>query len=194
MALQGAPRIGTDAARRRFLVARRTAAVLMLVVVAALAIGPDPLLLGPLAIAAVTPDLVRIDVESGRLPNRLVLPCYPAAIAGIALHGILTGPPPVVALAAGAAWFGFFLLLNLGGGMGMGDVKLAGVLGLCLGSFGVVPAVLGIGLAFVAGGLAGVVVLARRVGGATARIPFGPFLLAGFWVALALAPMAWSTT
>lgn len=191
MTLQSAPPIGTDAGPRLFV--RRAAVALMLAAVAALAVGPGPLLLGPLAIAAVTLDLVRIDVESSRLPNRLVLPCYPAVIAGIALHGILTGAPPTVALAAGAAWFGFFLLLNLGGGMGMGDVKLAGVLGLCLGSFGVVPAVLGIVLAFVAGGVAGIVVLARRVGGRHTRIPFGPFLLAGFWVTLALAPMAGST-
>ena len=70
----------------------------------------------------------------------------------------------------------------------MGDVKLAGVLGLCLGSLGVVHAVMAIMVAFAAGGIAGAVVLARRVGGRRSRIPFGPFLLAGFWIALALTP------
>lgn len=181
-------RVVPGAGGRRVLFTRRLPTVIALGAVAVLAVGPSPLLAGPLALAVVSGDLVRVDVESRRLPNALVLPCYPAALAGIAVDGILTGASSVVALAAGASWFVFFLLLNLGGGMGMGDVKLAGVLGLCLGSIGVLPAVAGIALAFLTGGVAGMVVIARRVGGRHSRMPFGPFLLAGFWLGLALSP------
>lgn len=151
-------------------------------------LGVSALLLGPLYLAAVSGDLVRIDVESRRLPNRIVLPGYPVVLAGIALHGVITGTSPALALGAGAAELGFFLLLTLGGGMGMGDVKLAGLLGLCLGSLGLVSALAGLAIAFGLGAVAGLVVLARRVGGLNTQLPFGPFLLAGFWVAVAITP------
>ena len=188
MALESA-RTRPDAGIRSFRFASTLPVAGALAAVALLAFGLSPLLAGPVAIAVASGDHVRIDIESRRLPNALVLPCYPAALAGIALHGILTGSSVIPAVAAGGAWFGFFLLMNFGGGMGMGDVKLAGVLGLCLGSIGVVPAVVGIALAFVLGGVAGMVVIARRVGGRNRRTPFGPFLLAGFWLTLALSPV-----
>lgn len=188
MALDTPTRFDTDAGGRRFRPARWLPVSLVLTAVAVAAIGPSAFLAGPLALAVVSGELVRIDIEAHRLPNRLVLPCFAAAIAGIALDGILNSTTPGGAIGSGAVWFGFFLLLNLGGGMGMGDVKLAGVLGLCLGSLGAASAVLGMLLAFLFGGVAGGVVLARRVGGIRSRIPFGPFLLAGFWVALALTP------
>ena len=179
----------TDASGLRSQIVRGLPMAVPLAGVAVLAIGPSALLLGPLYVAAVTAHLVRIDIDERRLPNRLVLPGYPAALAGIALHGLLSGAAPTGALVSGAAWFGFFLLLNLGGGMGMGDVKLAGLLGLCLGSIGLVTAAAGVALAFLFGGIAGILVLVRRVGGLHERIPFGPFLLAGFWVAVALTPV-----
>ncbi|WP_411722011.1 prepilin peptidase [Mycetocola sp.] len=182
----------TDAGARRFARVLPVAAVLS--VLAVVAVGPSVLLLGPLYVAAVTGELARTDIDSRRLPNRLVLPGYPVVLAGITVHGMVTVAPPVPALAAGAGWFLFFLLLNLGGGMGMGDVKLAGVLGLCLGSIGPAAAVAGLALAFLFGGVAGLLILVRRVGGTDTRIPFGPFLLAGFWVAIAITPVLATST
>ena len=135
-------------------------------------------------LAAVTPALIAIDVREHRLPNALVLPGYPAAALGLAGEWIRTGQPPVVALVAGAASIVFLLALNLGGGMGMGDVKLAGVLGLAAGLVGITPAVVSPLAAFTLGGVAALVVAARR--GRGARLPFGPFLLAGFWIAVVL--------
>jgi leader peptidase (prepilin peptidase)/N-methyltransferase len=178
----------TDAARLSRRIAPALPAAVALGVVALLAVGPSPLLLGALYVAAVTGALVRIDVESHRLPNRLVLPGYPVTLAGIVTQGVFAGAPPFPAVVVGAAWFLFFLVLSVGGGMGMGDVKLAGLLGLCLGSIGVAPAGAGLALTFLFGGVAGILVLVRRVDGTQLRIPFGPFLLAGFWVALALTP------
>jgi leader peptidase (prepilin peptidase)/N-methyltransferase len=137
-----------------------------------------------LYLAAVTPALVAIDVRQHRLPNALVLPGYPVAALGLVGEWIRTGQPPAVALVAGAASIVFLLALSLGGGMGMGDVKLAGVLGLAAGLVGVTPAVVSPLAAFTLGGVAALVVAARR--GRGARIPFGPFLLAGFWIAVVL--------
>jgi leader peptidase (prepilin peptidase)/N-methyltransferase len=82
-------------------------------------------------------------------------------------------------LIAGAAAGGFLLLAALAypGGMGMGDVKLAGVMGLCLGA-SVAPAIL---LALLVGVLFGVVVIARKGAraGRKTSVPFGPFLAIG---------------
>jgi leader peptidase (prepilin peptidase)/N-methyltransferase len=82
-------------------------------------------------------------------------------------------------LVAGAAAGGFLLLAALAypGGMGMGDVKLAAVMGLLLGS-AVAPAIL---IALLSGVLVGAVVIARKGAGEGRKtaIPFGPFLAFG---------------
>jgi len=87
-------------------------------------------------------------------------------------------------LIAGAAAGGFLLLAALArpGGMGMGDVKLAGMLGLFLGRE-VAVALL---VALVVGTLVGIVVMARRgvAEGRRTAIPFGPFLALGGVVAV----------
>ena len=87
-------------------------------------------------------------------------------------------------LIAGVAAGGFLLLAALAypGGMGMGDVKLAGVMGLFLGA-AVAPALL---IALVAGVLVGAVVIARKgaQAGRKTAVPFGPFLALGAIVAI----------
>jgi leader peptidase (prepilin peptidase)/N-methyltransferase len=138
-----------------------------------------------LYLAAVTPALVAMDVRAHRLPNALVLPGYPVAALGLVGEWVRTGQPPVVAIVAGVASIVFLLALSLGGGMGMGDVKLAGVLGLTAGLIGITPAVVSPLAAFTLGGVAALVVAMRR--GRGARLPFGPFLLAGFWIAVIAA-------
>jgi leader peptidase (prepilin peptidase) / N-methyltransferase len=140
------------------------------------------LLTGVVLVALVVPAAV-IDLRRRAIPDRLTLP---GAIAALVL-GAATGDPVVVAerVAAGAAAGGFLLTAALArpGAMGLGDVKLAGVLGLLLG-----PAVaVALLVALVAGTLAGGVVAARH-GLARARratIPFGPFLGLGAIVGFA---------
>jgi leader peptidase (prepilin peptidase) / N-methyltransferase len=125
--------------------------------------------------------MVLIDLEHRLLPNRLTLPF---AVLALALGVVLD--PGIVAeqLIAGAAAGGFFLLAALAypRGMGMGDVKLAGVLGLYLGR-AVAPAIF-VGL--IAGVLAGVVIIARKgaADGRRTAVPFGPFLALGALVAV----------
>jgi leader peptidase (prepilin peptidase)/N-methyltransferase len=107
-----------------------------------------------------------------------------------------TGDIPGVSMVSAGGYFLFMLALALAGGMGMGDVKLAFVLGAVTGMWGVVPAVLSPVCAFVSGGIVSAVILVTtqlvsRTSGVTAwqitqqrRIAFGPFMLAGAWAAL----------
>jgi leader peptidase (prepilin peptidase) / N-methyltransferase len=122
-----------------------------------------------------------IDLEYRIIPNRLTAA---GAVLALVLGTALDPSGELARLIAGAAAGGFLLLAALAypGGMGMGDVKLAGVLGLFLGA-AVAPAIL---VALVSGVAVGGVIVARkgvRAGGKTA-VPFGPFLALGGAVAV----------
>jgi leader peptidase (prepilin peptidase)/N-methyltransferase len=126
-----------------------------------------------------------IDLEHRIIPNRLTaLGAVLALAIGVALDP--SGEPE--RLIAGAAAGGFLLLAALAypAGMGMGDVKLAGVLGLLLGR-AVAPAIL---IALLAGVLVGALVIARKGAheGRKTGIPFGPFLALGGTVAVFAGP------
>ena len=107
----------------------------------------------------------------------------PAAIWGLVTALALRTDIAPELLIAGAGAFAFFLLAALihPKGMGMGDVKLAGVMGLYLGRL-IVPALL---IAFLVGTVVGLGLIARH--GARSRkvgVPFAPFLALGGLVAL----------
>jgi leader peptidase (prepilin peptidase)/N-methyltransferase len=126
-----------------------------------------------------------IDLEHRIIPNKITLP---AAIAAIAI-GLALRPSGVSEqLIAGAAAGGFLLLFALAypRGMGMGDVKLAAVLGLFLGRSVAVAMLAGV----LAGTIVGVAVMARRgVGeGRKTAVPFGPFLAFGGVLAVLAGP------
>ncbi len=122
-----------------------------------------------------------IDLEYRIIPNRLTaLGAVLALGLGLALDP--AGEPE--RLIAGVAAGGFLLLAALAypGGMGMGDVKLAGVMGLFLGA-AVAPALL---IALLSGVLLGVAIIARKgaKAGRKTAVPFGPFLAFGAVVAV----------
>jgi leader peptidase (prepilin peptidase)/N-methyltransferase len=123
--------------------------------------------------------LSAIDLEHRIVPNRIVLPAAAIVLVSqTALH-----PSPEWTLGAlGASGFLLVAALAYPAGMGMGDVKLAAVLGLYLGA-AVVPALL---VALAAGTVAGAAIVARRGvrEGRKAAIPFGPFLALGGVVGL----------
>lgn len=148
-------------------------------------VGIRPPLVLFLYLAVVGGELCRIDTAEHRLPNALVLPGYAVAAVSLLWQGIADAAVPASALVAGAGYLAFLLLMNLAGGMGMGDVKLAGLLGIGLGSLGITAAVAGPVLAFVIGGVAGLVALLAPGSDVLRRIPFGPFMLLGFWLAVA---------
>jgi len=130
--------------------------------------------------------LAAIDADVHRLPDALVLPSYPVALVLLAVASWGTGDWWALARAAmaGAAlWLAYLVLALISpGGLGFGDVKLAGVLGLFLGWLGWGPVVLATLAAFLLGGLAGVVLLVARRVTRHSHIAFGPAMLAGAWL------------
>jgi leader peptidase (prepilin peptidase)/N-methyltransferase len=122
------------------------------------------------------------DIEHQIIPNRIVLPAAAVVLAAnTALH-----PSPVWAIAAlGAAGFLFAAALAYPKGMGMGDVKLALLMGAALGKSVSVAMMIGMVAALVPG----VYLLARHGSAARKmRIPFGPFLALGSVVGLFAGP------
>jgi leader peptidase (prepilin peptidase) / N-methyltransferase len=124
--------------------------------------------------------LAAIDLDRRLLPNRIV---YPLAAWGLVAILLVERDHLVEHLIAGAAAFLFLYLAALASpaGMGMGDVKLAGVLGLYLG-VAVIPALL---VALLTGTLAGAGLMLREGAAALKRtVPFGVFLALGAFVGL----------
>ena len=158
--------------------------------------------------------LTVIDVRHHLLPNRIVFPSY--AVAGALLLGAvislllsvpgsvsvpggggpqdaaaqLFGVPALRILAGGAVLWLFYFVLRLvyPPGMGFGDVKLAGVLGMYLGYLGWPHVFAGTFAAFLLGGLWSIALLVSRRGTLKSAIPFGPFMLAGAAAAMAVLP------
>jgi leader peptidase (prepilin peptidase)/N-methyltransferase len=136
--------------------------------------------LGVILVLALVPSAL-IDLEHRIIPNRIT-----ATGAGLALVlGTALDPGGETArLIGGASAGGFLLLAALAypRGMGMGDVKLAGMMGLFLGS-AVAPAML---VALLSGVAVGAVVIARKgaAAGRKTAVPFGPFLAVGGLVGL----------
>jgi leader peptidase (prepilin peptidase) / N-methyltransferase len=151
-----------------------------------LATGFGPAFIVVAYLAAATPWLVIYDLREHRLPNALVLPGIGAGLLSCAGEWIVSARVPIVPLVSAAAYAGFLFVIHLVGGMGMGDVKLAAALGLA--SWTVSVAVVSPVIAFLVGGLVSTVLLiAGRRG---QRIPFGPFLLGGFWAAALVVALA----
>jgi leader peptidase (prepilin peptidase) / N-methyltransferase len=145
--------------------------------------GADSDLLLELPFVALLIAVAAIDLEHRIVPNRLVVP---AAVWGVLAAALVATPELPELLAAGAAAFLALLLAALAypAGMGMGDVKLAGVMGLYLG-LSVAPALFA---AFLAGSLVGVGLLVRRGGGRKLGVPFAPFLALGGLIGLLAGP------
>jgi prepilin signal peptidase PulO-like enzyme (type II secretory pathway) len=128
-----------------------------------------------------------IDLEHRLVLNRLLLPALPVLLLATASGRTL---PAGSALLGAAMGFGLFLLLVLvwPGGMGMGDAKLAGIIGLATGFSGVVIA-LAIGIC--AGGLSALVVLTRHGFRRGQTMAYAPYLVLGAWVALYFGAELW---
>jgi leader peptidase (prepilin peptidase)/N-methyltransferase len=165
--------------------------------VMALRFGLSPVLPAFLLLAALAPALAVIDLRWRRLPDPLTLPAYPAAALLLAV-GALTipgGPRHFLSALAGmaAAWL-FFALLALihPAGLGWGDVKLSGVLGLYLGWFGAAAVAAGLLGAFVLAALVGLGLIAAGRATRRSQIPFGPFMLAAAIAVIAASGLAGS--
>jgi leader peptidase (prepilin peptidase) / N-methyltransferase len=165
-----------------------TAAVYFLV---ALARGLQPDLPAFLVLGALGVALGYVDVRRHRLPDALTFPAFAAGallLAGAAAAEVEWG-------AYARAWLGavvlagFYLLLVIirPADMGLGDVKLAAVLGLYLGWLGWAVLVVGAFLGFLFGGLLGLALVALRRATIRTSVPAGPTMLLG-----ALAAVVWT--
>jgi leader peptidase (prepilin peptidase)/N-methyltransferase len=150
----------------------------------ALVRGFDMGLLLDLPFAAMLIAVASIDLEHRIVPNKILLPL---AVWGVAATALVRPGSLVECLIAGIAAFTALLLTALAhpAGMGMGDVKLAGVMGLYLG-VSVVPALL---FAFFAGSVVGIALIVRDGAGARKKgVPFAPFMAAGALLGLLAGP------
>lgn len=148
-----------------------------------------------LYLAAISVVLAVIDLDVRRLPDAIVLPAY--AVGAVLLGAVDLLRADLVSAGWAAAGAGlaalFFAALWFAkpGGMGLGDVKLAGVLGLFLGHLGPAQLVVGIAAGFVLGGLYGVGLLLLRRADRSTAVPYGPWLVGGAWIGvLAGVPIA----
>jgi leader peptidase (prepilin peptidase) / N-methyltransferase len=160
------------------------------VLFAAMAIrfGVSAVLPAYLYLAAISVALALIDFDTKKLPNAIVLPSYGVAGALLTVSAAVAGDwADLLRAALGmVALYGFYFLLVLiyPKGMGFGDVKLAGVLGLYLGYLGWGPLLVGLMLGFFSGGAIGAALMATRRATRKSQIPYGPFMLFGALVAV----------
>jgi leader peptidase (prepilin peptidase) / N-methyltransferase len=123
-----------------------------------------------------------IDARWRIVPNRIVYPALAVYAVAITVGHFTGGGVDVVTGLLGLAVYGgpmLLVALAVPGGMGMGDVKLAALIGLVLGSLGFSLVGVAAFLGIVGGGLAAVVAMAILKWGRKRQMPFGPFLAAG---------------
>jgi len=139
-----------------------------------------------LYLAAISVALTLIDLDVHRLPNKIVLPAYGVGFVLLGSASVVEGDwGQLLTAVIGAAilYVAYFLMaLAYPAGMGFGDVKLAGVLGLYLAWLGWGELAVGAFAAFVLGGIFSLVLLIARRVSRKSGIPFGPWMLAGAWL------------
>jgi leader peptidase (prepilin peptidase)/N-methyltransferase len=144
-----------------------------------------------LGFAFVALALAWIDADVHRLPRGLTRPAYPMLVAQLALASLASGDWDALrrAAVAGVALWGVFLVLAviaalLGSGFGLGDVTLAGLVGLASGYVGTSTTFVAAYAAFLLAGAYGLVRLVLRRGTRKDDIAFGPWMLLGLLIAL----------
>jgi leader peptidase (prepilin peptidase)/N-methyltransferase len=158
--------------------------------------GRTVLLLALLYLMAVSVALSLIDVDTHRLPNAIVYPSAVVLAVLLTASTLLSGDVAALGRAcAGAVILGgayLCLALVVPGGMGLGDVKLAVVLGFVLAYLGWGPLAVGGFAAFLVGGTVAIALLALRRVRLGGGVPFGPSMLAGAWIGILLGNVLWS--
>lgn len=156
---------------------------------------PDPWLAVAVgALLALMPALSVIDVQHRIIPNRIMYPSLVAFPAYLVVARLAGGPVDLLDALLGFLVYGggLFIVALISRGMGMGDVKLAALIGVVLGAVGLSNVGVAAAAAIVLGGVGavGALVLGR---GRKSAIPFGPYLAAGAVVAAFWGPQiaAW---
>jgi leader peptidase (prepilin peptidase) / N-methyltransferase len=130
-----------------------------------------------------------VDLETMRIPNRLVYPTFVVMVPLLALASAVDdrwGSLARAAVAGASAFVVFFAIhLLVPRGMGFGDVRLAALIGLGVGWLGLGHAFVAFFVAFVLGAVIGLTLVIVTGRGRGTRIAFGPFLSAGAVIAVA---------
>lgn len=172
------------------------AATAVLFALVALRIGWAPELPAYLYLAAIGLALALIDLDTHRLPDPIVLPAYPVLAVALGAASWVTGDWGALlraAIGGAALWAVYFLLMIVKqGGMGFGDVKLAGVLGAGMAWLGWGALVVGGFAAFLLGGLYGIALIVAGRGGRSTRVPFGPWMVLGTAIGIAVGQQLWT--
>lgn len=143
-----------------------------------------------LGLAGIGVWLLAIDARTHRLPNRIVLPALAASLTLVAVDALVTWRTTALigALAGMLILGGFYLVLRAmsRGGIGGGDMKLAALIGLVLGWHGWQVLVIGAAAAFVLGALYALALMALRRANRSTRIAFGPWMIIGAALGIAI--------
>lgn len=156
-------------------------------------IGFNWLLPAYLAFALVTMVLVLTDLDWKRIPNAILFPGGGVAVILLTVGAFLEDSQAHLgrAAAGGVLFFGILLLMAImtKGGMGMGDVKLAALLGVFTAFLSWAVFMGGIIIGFMTGGLIGLILLITGRKGRKDEVPFGPPLMFGSWLAILCEPL-----
>lgn len=150
--------------------------------------GADPALPAFLVLAAALVAISAIDLEHFIVPNRIVYPALfliaPLLVAAAAADGVWASLGRA-ALGGALAW-GALLIIHLISprGMGFGDVRLAGLIGVPLGWLGLGHVPVGLFLAFASASVVGIALILVGAKGRKDKVPFGPFLALGAFAAI----------
>lgn len=143
-----------------------------------------------LALIAVGIRLLIVDARTHRLPNRIVLPTLGVLVVLVGLEALLTGDlwRATRALVGMLLLAGFYAAMRAMSrrGVGGGDVKLAGVIGLVLAWHGWQALAVGAASAFVLGAMYALVLMAMRRADRSTRIAFGPWMIIGAAIGVVL--------
>lgn len=144
-----------------------------------------------LALIGIGVWLLVIDARTHRLPNRIVLPTLVAVLVLVGVDALATAQSGRLlgSLIGMVVLGGFYLALRAmsAGGVGGGDAKLAAVIGLVLGWHGWQALAVGAASAFVLGALYALVLMAARRAQRSTRIAFGPWMIIGAALGVAVA-------
>lgn len=152
------------------------------------AVTPGTVIPAFMVFGGATLALTLIDLDHQLLPNRVLFPALGGAGFLLGIGALWDGSSAALlrGVLGGVAYFLGLLAFALiaRGGFGMGDVKLALLLGLFLGYIGWGEVALGAVLAVMLGGIASVLLLVSRSKGRGAKFAYGPYLVAGAWVSI----------
>jgi leader peptidase (prepilin peptidase)/N-methyltransferase len=163
-------------------------------VIVGLALGWDWSLLFWVPLVPLGAGLGWIDWQTRLLPVPLIYPAYAVVIAGVVLAALIDGDYSSL-VRAGLGWlvmgglYGVLWFVHPSG-LGYGDVRLAGVLGIALGYLGWGELLVGLYAGFLLGGVIGAVLRVTKLV-PQRHVPFGPFMLLGVLVAVVWGAPLW---